>query len=253
MKYDNRGYPTMNAKGITRITRLGGLALASLLLGACASGPKSFAIRGDGDQVLNRDVRGKSLSVVVRLYQLKDSAEFSKLTFDTVAEGRPDADLLGPSLLAKTDTIVVPGGTYTSTETIQEGARYIGLIALFRQPDAQYWRFLVDADDVRSNGLKFKVQDCYITLNGTKPVPIPGQPANYKPNCQAYGPALAPIVSTTSSKAGQAGKTQAQPQRRATTSRSALPDVTVNTPGTATTASGTDNTINIGINPGTSR
>jgi type VI secretion system protein VasD len=153
------------------------------ILAGCASGPKMYEIRGEADPVVNRDTTGAPLSVVVRLYQLKDSTEFSKLTFDTLASGRPESDLLGPELLEKNEVVLVPGNKHSSTDKLREDTKYIGIVAFFRRPDPNYWRYLVDADKVRSDGLTFRVQDCYLTLLNVKPVPIPGQPVNGKPTC----------------------------------------------------------------------
>lgn len=186
------------------------------LLSACASGPKSFMIKGEGDPVLNRDINGKSLSVVVRIYQLKDAREFSKLTFDMLASGRPESELLGPALLDKTDVVVVPGGEYVSTEKLLDETRFVGIVAFFRSPDAYYWRQLVDAESInrqsgvanRASALTFRVQDCYIALTGTKPVPLPGQPQNARPECAALDSQTtppntrpAPALPPTSNKA----------------------------------------------------
>lgn len=95
-----------------RIRAFGASAIAtigSLFLFGCAATPTKYQIKTSGDPVINRDTTGKPLSVVVRLYQLKDSAEFSKLTFATAASGRSDAELLGADLVDRSETVVVPG------------------------------------------------------------------------------------------------------------------------------------------------
>jgi type VI secretion system protein VasD len=160
---------------------LGLLVLAGLV--GCASGPKTYEIKGEADPMINKDISGKPLSVVVRLYQLKDAEEFSRLTFDTLASGRPESELLGQDLLEKNEVILVPGAKYVGKEKLKDDAKYVGVVALFRQPDPHYWRYLVEADKVRAGGLSFKVQDCYLLLANLKPSPIPGQPANATPFC----------------------------------------------------------------------
>ena len=147
--------------------------LALALLSGCASGPKTYNITGEAEPVINRDISGRPLSVVVRIYQLKDATEFSKLTFDTLASGRPESQFLGADLLERNEVILVPGTRYTSNDKIKPEAKYIGVVAFFRQPDAHHWRFLVDTEQVRSKGLNFRVQDCYLVLNSPKPVPLP--------------------------------------------------------------------------------
>ena len=163
------------------ITACAGLCI--LALAGCASGPTTYDVRGQADPVLNRDVSGKSLSVVVRLYQLKQSTEFSKLAFDSLASGRPETELLGTELIEKSEVVVLPGTQHVSTEKLSEDANYLGVVAFFRQPEPHYWRYLIPANQVRSKGVTFRLQDCYITLVDNKPEAIPGQPLDAKPAC----------------------------------------------------------------------
>lgn len=157
--------------------------LTTLMLAACATGPKMYEIKGEAAAPVNRDSSGKSLSVAVRIYQLKDAAEFSKLTFDTVASGRPENELLGQDLLSQNEIIMVPNGRQTLSDKLLDSTKYVGIVGLFRQPDANFWRFLVDADKIRDGGLVFKVRDCYLEVLNPKPAAIPGQPANAAPAC----------------------------------------------------------------------
>ena len=164
-----------------------------VLLAACATPPKpkQFTLKGEGAQTLNRDINGRSLSVVVHIYQLKDAREFSKLTFDMLASGRADSEMLGTSLLEKTDAIVVPGGSFISTEKLRDETKFLGIVAYFRNPDPHHWRQLLDVETLKKQGLgpegsagaSFKVQDCYITITDVEPVLLPGQPPNSKTEC----------------------------------------------------------------------
>jgi type VI secretion system protein VasD len=164
---------------------------AAVLATGCAVAPKTFEIRGEADPVINRDAIGKPLSVAIRVYQLSKADEFSKLTFDTLASGRPETELLGNELLERHEVILVPGGTYTNTEKLRDETKYVGVVGFFRQPDSQYWRFLVEAEKVRKEGFAFKVQDCYLKLSAAQPYPIPGQLIDRTPYCGAEPPVLA--------------------------------------------------------------
>jgi type VI secretion system protein VasD len=158
--------------------------LMSLTLAGCATNsPKAYEVKSEAGTIMNRDASGKPLSVAMRIYQLRDATEFSKLTFDTVASGRPESELLGQDLLSQNEIILVPGGKHVANDKLQDGAKYVGVIALFRQPDPHYWRFLIEADKIRSEGLSIKVQDCYLVLLSPKPFAIPGQPPNAAPAC----------------------------------------------------------------------
>lgn len=226
------------------------------LISACSSAPKAYSIKGEADSILNRDINGKSLSVVVRIYQLKDSREFSKLTFDTLADGRPESDFLGSALLDKIDAVVVPGGNYVSTEKLLEETKFVGVVAFFRHPDQYYWRQLVDAEAIRSQGLTFKVQDCYVTLIGVKPVPLPGQPLNARPECATATNVSAPRQSIRPANTGNqqtaqpASGTTERGQKRSWLPQ-AMPNVNVNAktpiaPVNVQTGNGGVNAINVG-------
>jgi type VI secretion system protein VasD len=184
-----------------------------LVLAGCASGPKTYEIKGEADPVINRDISGMPLSVVVHVYQLKDAGEFSKLTFDTLASGRAVSDLLGKDLLEKNEVMLVPGTKYAGTEKISSEARHVGVVAFFRQPDQHAWRFLVDADKVRSSGLNFRVQDCYISLLGGKPSLIPGQPSDSKPVCATFDQRPAPLHQTAKSPSARQNGTPTNQKR----------------------------------------
>lgn len=162
------------------------LALLGLIaaLSGCATTPKPVEIKGEADSVLNRDERGNSLSVAVRIYQLKGPEEFSRLTFDMLANSAPEADVINADLLDKSEAIMVPGGKFSNAITIRDDAKYVGLLAFFRQPDPYYWRILIEADKVRHEGLIFLVKDCYLALKTPKPTVIPGQPLGVPAQCE---------------------------------------------------------------------
>ncbi|MGE5386151.1 MAG: type VI secretion system lipoprotein TssJ [Betaproteobacteria bacterium] len=224
------------------------------ILSACSTAPKQYAIKGEGTPILNRDSSGRSLSVVVRLYQLKSANEFSKLTFDILADGRPEEELLKSELLAKTDVVIVPGGNYVSTDKLLDEAKYVGVVAFFRNPDQHYWRFLLDADDVRSGDLSFRVEDCYIVLKDIKPLAIPGQPKDARPRCSNM--ATAPLrQSSQPAKPSQESKVT-QPNSTSTAKKRSwlpqnMPDVNVNiapkgVPVTTQVGSGGPTAVNVG-------
>jgi len=166
-----------------------------------AAPPSRFELRAQAAPVINRDAAGNPLSVVVHLYQLKERTAFSRLSFDQAASGRPEAELLGADCLGRTELVLVPGGLHASTEDLLPGARYLGIVALFRHPDPHYWRYLVNLDQMLppragqgrrpkrpapvqpTPRLAFKVLECTLALPELKPEPIPGQPDKGAPDC----------------------------------------------------------------------
>lgn len=195
--------------------------ISLIFLAGCASGPVAYKIRTAGDPVINRDESGSPLSVVVRVYQLKDRKEFAKLSFDALSSGRSDEELLGADLIERSEVIVVPGTQSFAATTLNPEAKYVGVVGLFRQPDINNWRYLIKADNIRSNsvgisvslgnmfkaedirttGLSFTVRDCSLELIAPDAELLAGQTKSGKPVCaapeEASASAAAPAKGTT--------------------------------------------------------
>jgi type VI secretion system protein VasD len=145
--------------------------------------PEEYAIKSTADAFVNRDASGKPLSVVVRLYQLKGTNGFSRMSFDAVARGQSETELFPGEWVATNEMVLIPGATQASTDKLLPETQYIGGVAFFRSPDTQGWRFLVDARTVRNEGLNFTTKDCYFILIQPEPEPLSGQTAGNTPKC----------------------------------------------------------------------
>lgn len=228
-------HPTISlpCAGSTGWTRPLSLVLCAVLLSACASKPASYPIRAAADPVINRDETGNPLSVVVRIYQLRDRKAFSALNFDGLTSGRSDTELFGNELIERSEVIVVPGQQVLAATNLTPETRYIGLVGMFRQPDIDSWRYLIAAEAVRSNGaglaatlgglltadarrhagLSFAVRDCSLEIVSPTPELLPGQSRQGKTVCPApaelSGASAAPpaLATSGSARAKPAGKT----------------------------------------------
>jgi type VI secretion system protein VasD len=159
---------------------------ATVLLAAlagCAVSPREFEIDGSAAPVINRDGNGNPLSIVIRIYQMNGRSEFDRLTVDSLASGKQDSELLSTELVSRAERILVPGASWRAVDTLDPATRYIGVVGLFRQPDPQNWRFIVDAEGARKAGFSFIVEDCYLHVIRPEATLIPGQSSNYLPEC----------------------------------------------------------------------
>ncbi|XZG71807.1 type VI secretion system lipoprotein TssJ [Chitinibacteraceae bacterium HSL-7] len=162
-----------------------------LTLSACTSTkPVDVQLKTASEAGLNQDARGRSLSVVLRVYQLTDGEAFKKLTFEDISTGKTDEALLGSSLISRSEVILLPGQPVPAPENIKANTKFVGLVGVFRQPDAHFWRYLIDAKQIRKkDGLELKARDCALELISPVYEPIPGQPAFFSPSCQIVTPA----------------------------------------------------------------
>jgi type VI secretion system protein VasD len=162
------------------------LTISTLLLfTACSSkGPIDLKMQSEASPVVNRDVNGKSLSLVLHVYQLKSKDEFNRLTFDALASGKSASELLGNSLITQSEFVLLPGKENTLPFTLQVDTQYVGVVGFFRKPDAQFWRSLATAEEMRNaKKISIKAQDCFLQITSPKTELIPGQPAQFKTDC----------------------------------------------------------------------
>ena len=160
------------------------LSIFSTLNACSSSGPIELKMQGEASSIINRDSSGKSLSLVLHIYQLKSVDQFNRLTFDTLSNGKTPAELLGGTLVTHSEFILLPGKTSTLPITLQAETQFIGVVGFFRKPDSQFWRALVSGQALRdSKTLSIKAQDCYLQIIKPNPLLIAGQSATFKADC----------------------------------------------------------------------
>ncbi len=180
--------------------------------------PSKLAVKAEARPQLNLDPEGESMSVVVHVYQLKDKAEFQKLTFDLISSGRPNTELFPQDLVSHKELILVPGTTTSDVLDLNPSTRFVGLVGQFRKPDVHAWRQLVPVEQMVTKAtataaaavatappkgplvapvpvLTFKAEHCYLELQQLKAEPLAGQPAELKPICLT-APVVAPAPAT---------------------------------------------------------
>jgi type VI secretion system protein VasD len=153
-----------------RVSRLAaGLAAAVALaaLGACGGQPPKqdkpaapapapvlrVEVTAAGDA--NRGPSGQALPIVVRLYELKAQGAFSGADFFSLYER--EAKTLGPELIAREELTLSPGQTRPIVKPLDPQARYLGVLAAFRDVDRATWRALVPLADGKDNHLDVAV------------------------------------------------------------------------------------------------
>lgn len=102
-------------------------------------------------EALNTDSRENnslSESVVVRVYQLKDSKTFEKSVYQQLLKN--GEEILGADLLATRDVILKPGGDVLLDMPMDEGAKYVAVVGLFRHPDMvkNSWKLVIDREEL---------------------------------------------------------------------------------------------------------
>jgi type VI secretion system protein VasD len=89
-----------------------------------------------------------SVPTLVRVYQLRDGKTVEKATYDALVSD--DDNLLRSDLLDTRAVVVKPGEGTQLSVPMDKDARFVSVIALFRQPDTQTntWRLTMNRDEL---------------------------------------------------------------------------------------------------------
>ena len=124
---------------------LAALGIVSLLSGCSSLSPYSTLTKLNltltaSDQ-LNPDLHGRPSPVVVRLIELKHPVAFENADFFSLYERAKDS--LAPDLVASEELEMRPGETVSLKLSVEEGSRYVGVLAAYRDLSGSQWRYVV--------------------------------------------------------------------------------------------------------------
>lgn len=127
------------------ITALTVLATLVLLTGCSVLSPYSsvtkFNLRLTASDQLNPDLHGRPSPIVVRFLELKHPVAFENADFFSLYE-RPGTSL-APDLVTSEELQLRPGETVALKLSVQEGSRYVGILAAYRDLPQTRWRYTV--------------------------------------------------------------------------------------------------------------
>ncbi|CAN7292605.1 type VI secretion system lipoprotein TssJ [Rhizobacter sp. LjRoot28] len=142
---------------------------AAALLAGCASAPAilppakttlvSTAIVGPA---VNPDHRKRPSPVIVRVYELKATALFESTDFVTLFE--KDQAALGPELLSREEFVLRPNDVKAINKTLSPDAKFIGVVAGFRDLDRARWRVSAPVVANKQNTMKIRIDDVNVTI-----------------------------------------------------------------------------------------
>lgn len=113
---------------------------------------------------LNPDRMGRSLSTVVRIYQLKSAANFEKLDYAQLQDA--DVGELKPDLLASKGLVMSPDTSASIAEPMLPDTEYVGVVAFFRNPDGpSQWKLVLPKKLwKKSDPVKIELRDSSVYL-----------------------------------------------------------------------------------------
>lgn len=134
---------------------------------------KKVVLRIHAGEQLNTGTNGRSLSVVVRIYRLKDSATFLRAPYDAFRTPAAEQEAFGTDLAEVREVVLTPGQKSETVETMARSAPILGVVALFRAPAQGRWRFAFDANAAEKKGVTLGVHGCALSVAAGEPIDTP--------------------------------------------------------------------------------
>ena len=127
---------------------------------------RKITLRLHAGDVLNTDAGGRSLSVVARIYKLRDKTAFESAPYADFQELKPaKAPEFAADVVEAKEVVLTPGKQYDVIETVGADAPYFAVVALFRAPAQQRWRFVFDAKSAAASGVTMGVHACALSVS----------------------------------------------------------------------------------------
>jgi type VI secretion system protein VasD len=126
--------------------------------------PRNVALKLHAGNNLNAGGTDKPLSLVARVYKLKQTGAFYAAPYDAFLSADKEKTVLGDDLVEVREINLVPGQLYQVTEKVSRDTGFVGVVTLFRSPAPQRWRAAFSAQDAEASGITLGLHACSLTL-----------------------------------------------------------------------------------------
>lgn len=130
--------------------------------------PKLIELRIHAGDNLNADDTGHGLAVVARVYKLRDANAFMSAPYGVFGSASQEKLALGDDLIEVREMVLMPGQKIQTRERMTSDMAYLGVMAQFRRPAPERWRFAFAQVDIEKTGVTIGAHDCALTVSEGK-------------------------------------------------------------------------------------
>jgi type VI secretion system protein VasD len=135
---------------------------------------RTMALRLAASDSLNVDPSGRSLSLVVRVYKLRSTTAFLNAPQETFGNTNKEKETLADELIESREFVLLPGQQQRISERWAREATHVGVVALFRAPAPQRWRYAFELENFQlGDGLVLGAHACALSVAAGQPVGVP--------------------------------------------------------------------------------
>jgi len=122
---------------------------------------------------LNVDSSGRSLSLVVRIYKLRSTTAFLNAPYETFGNSAKEKEALADELIESREVVLLPGQQQQINERWAREATHVGIVALFRAPAPQRWRYAFELETFQlDEGFVLGAHACTLSIAMGEPVGV---------------------------------------------------------------------------------
>jgi len=126
--------------------------------------PRKVALKLHAGSNLNAGLTGKPLSLVTRIYKLKQTGAFNSAPYAAFLSPEAEKEALGADLIEVRELSLVPDQKYEVVERLVPEANYLAIVTLFRSPAPQRWRAAFAVKDAERAGIIVGLHACSLTV-----------------------------------------------------------------------------------------
>jgi type VI secretion system protein VasD len=127
---------------------------------------REIQIRVIGAEDLNLNEQKQALSVVLKLYRLKDNTAFNQLTPDVANSVEREKAFFKAELIEAKEQLLIPRQEHIFKEKIPADVQYIGIAGMFRAPNPKRWKVAIPVAEIdKKTPLTVGVHACTISIS----------------------------------------------------------------------------------------
>lgn len=122
---------------------------------------------------LNVSPTGESVALLTRIYKLRSPNAFLQAPYEVFGDPARGKAQMGDDVIETREVQMIPGQHEEVHEKVASEVRYIGIVALYRQPSPQRWRYAFRSESAEKSGLSIGLHACAMSVQVGEPI---GQP-----------------------------------------------------------------------------
>jgi type VI secretion system protein VasD len=130
---------------------------------------RKVTLRIHAGQLLNTDTAGRPLSLVARVYKLRSTSQFNQATYAMFTAASNDKSSFADDVISMQEIVLTPGQKYEVVETLPTSTSHLAVVALFRAPDSQRWRFVFETRAAAKTGITLGAHACAMSVSQGEP------------------------------------------------------------------------------------